>query len=379
MKLKTLKIISFFLIISLWGCNEKVNETSSFENKEINDERIILTQAQYDQSKMTIGSMENKSFPKVINVNGMIDIPPENRAVVHAKMGGYIKTIPFLNGDKVQKGQELLKLENPDFIAIQQQYLEVFEELSYLKAEFDRQTSMKAENITSQKSFLKAESNYNTAIASYEGLKKQLVLLNISPSNVEQGNITSVVTIYAPISGSVTKISATKGSYVSPATEIMVVIDNSHVHLELSVFEKDIMNVKNNQEIDFKIPEASSKIFKANVYLIGAEIEKDRTIKVHAHLQNEEENNFLVGMYVNANIITNAVSGKALPSEAMVEVDDKFYVLELDAKEGNTYYFNQRKVNELISYDGYSLIENPDSFKENSKFLTKGAYNLIGE
>lgn len=60
-------------------------------------------------------------------------------------------------------------------------------------------------------------------------------------------------------------MNVTKGSYVSPATSILEIIDNEHVHLELSVFEKDIMVVKKGQEIDFKIPEASEEIFKAYV------------------------------------------------------------------------------------------------------------------
>ncbi|UWX56178.1 hypothetical protein NYZ99_07890 [Maribacter litopenaei] len=38
----------------------------------------------------------------------------ENRAVVNATMGGYIKTTPFLIGDKVSKGQTLVTLENPN-------------------------------------------------------------------------------------------------------------------------------------------------------------------------------------------------------------------------------------------------------------------------
>lgn len=381
MKLKTFKIIPFFLIISLWSCNDEVKESKSIENenKEISDEQIVITQAQFKQNNMIVGSLENRSFPELVNVTGMIDVPPENRAVVSAKMGGYIKTTPLLNGDQVKKGQVLVTVENPEFVNIQQHYMEVNEQLTYLKAEFDRQTLMKTENITSQKSFLKAESDYKTAVASYAGLKKQLQLLNISPSYVERGDITSVSTIYAPISGSISKINVTKGSYVSSATEIMEIIDNKHIHLELSVFEKDIMNIKKGQEIDFKIPEASSKIFKAEVYLVGAAIEENRTIKVHAHLENEEENNFLVGMFVNASIVTNSILGKALPSEAIVEVDNIFYVLALDNKDGDTFYFSKRKVDIIISYNGYSLIENSTSFQESSKFLTKGAFNLLGE
>ena len=66
----------------------------------------------------------------------------------------------------------------------------------------------------------------------------------------------------------------------------MEIIDNSHIHLELSVFEKDILKIKKEQEINFKIPDASSNVFKAEVHLIGTALEENRTIKVHAHLED---------------------------------------------------------------------------------------------
>jgi cobalt-zinc-cadmium efflux system membrane fusion protein len=273
----------------------------------------------------------------------------------------------------------LVTIENPEFVTIQQQYMEVNEQLTYLKAEYDRQTTMKAENITSQKSFLKAESDYKTAVASYTGLDKQLRMLNISPSRVRAGTISSVVSIYAPISGSITKVNVTKGSYVSPATSIMEIIDSNHIHLELSVFEKDIMKIKKGQNIDFRIPEASSDIYKAQVHLVGASIETNRTIKVHGHLDNESDNNFLTGMFVDADIITNSAFAKALPSESMIVVDEVSYILVLDKKEGETYYFNQEEVEVSETYDGFSIIKNKNGFKLDAQFLTKGTFNLLGE
>jgi len=149
----------------------------------------------------------------------------------------------------VRKGQVLVTLENPEFIKLQQEYLEVNEQLSYLKSEYNRQVSMKAENITSQKSFLKAESDYKTAVAKHTGLDKQLRMLHISPSIVRSGTISSVVSIYAPISGSITKVNISKGSYLSPATEILEIIDTDHIHLELSVFVEGYYEDKKGQEI----------------------------------------------------------------------------------------------------------------------------------
>jgi cobalt-zinc-cadmium efflux system membrane fusion protein len=381
MKRHIYTILTLSLTLALYSCGEQSNPTNlaEVESTAAMDKRIQITQAQFEQSNMILGTLEEKSFPNIVSVNGMIDVPPENRAVVNATMGGYIKTTSLLVGDVVRKGQVLVTLENPEFIRLQQEYMEVNEQLSYLKSEYDRQVSMKAENITSQKSYLKAESEYKTAVAKHTGLDRQLRMLNISPSSVRSGNISSVVSIYAPISGSITKVNISKGSYLSPATEILEIIDTDHIHLELSVFEKDIMKIKKGQEIDFKIPEASSDRYKAEVHLVGTSIEENRTIKVHGHLENEEKTHFLTGMFINASIITDSAFAKAVPNEAVVEVDGVFYVLVLDQKEGDTYYFNQEEVKVKSSYNGFTVIENKSSFDSETKFLTQGAFNLIGD
>jgi len=328
------KISILSIVFSLWSCADKENQTldSDSQNTNVTDERVQVTQAQFEKTNMLLGKLEEKPFHTVVKANGMIDVPPENRAVVSAIKGGYIRTTPLLVGDKVRKGQALVTIENPEFVTMQQQYMEIKGQIDFLKADFERQETMVAENITSQKNYLKAESAYKTAVATLNGLKKQLELLNISTSQVENGNMTSVITVYAPISGSVTKVNVSKGTFVSPATMIMEIIDNEHIHLELSVFEKDIMKLQKGQKIEFKIPEASQDTFEAEVHLIGTSIDQNRTIKVHGHIKDESKYNFLTGMFVNASIVTDSKISKGLPSGAIVNVDGTDQVLMLDEK-----------------------------------------------
>lgn len=371
------KIISLSIIAVVYACGD-ATKSSDAETPEKGDGLIQVTETQFRTNGMQLGKLEAKAFPITVAVNGTIDVPPENRAVVSATMGGYIKTTPLLQGDVVKKGQLLVTIENPEFVRMQQEYMEVHQQLTYLKAEFDRQQTMKAENITSQKSYLQAESAYKSAVAKHTGLSRQLQLLHISPSQVAQGNISSVASIYAPISGSISRVNVTRGTYVSPAMAILEIIDNEHVHLELSVFEKDIMSIKKGQEIEFKIPEASEETFKAEVYLVGAAMEDDRTIKVHGHLMDESENNFLTGMFVEAAIITSSKNEKALPNDAVVMVEGNAYVMVLDRLEGDVYYFREQQVQVSGTTSEFTAMEPNDVFTSETQFLTKGAFGLLG-
>ncbi|WP_299120961.1 efflux RND transporter periplasmic adaptor subunit [uncultured Winogradskyella sp.] len=367
------KIVVLSSVLTILGCRNSNNETKI--NSQQTDDRIIVSKEQFKQNNMQLGSIEDEAFPMSIKVNGMIDVPPENKAVVNSITGGYIKTIPLLVGDVVKKGQKLVTIENPEFVEMQQEYMEIKEQLNYLKSEYERQSIMFKENIISQKVFLKAESEYKTATAKYNGLRKQLTLLNINPTSVEQGNITSVVNLYAPIGGSITEVNVSKGTYVSPSTSILEIIDNSHIHIELSVFEKDILNIKKDQKISFSIPEASEKSYEAIVHLVGTSIDENRTIKVHAHPLDESQH-FLTGMFVNAKIITDTRNSIALPEDALVESDDNYYALLLDEETNDSYFFKQVKIKKGTSYNGFSEI-NDTNLNSTDKFLVNGAFNLI--
>ncbi len=369
-------LIATLLIIASSCGNSEKQPTDVMQPDE---GQIVLSKQQFMNSSMLLDTLKMRSFPEVVKVSGMIDVPPENKAIINATMGGYIKETSWLIGDQVKKGQLLVVVENPEFVKMQQEYLEVKEQLNYLKAEYERQRVLFEEKISSQKSFLKTESEYRVSVAKYNGLKKQLEMLNISPEQTEQGTLKSTSNIYSPINGSITRLNVSKGTYVSPASPIMEIIDNSHIHLELSVFEKDIMKIKKEQPIQFKIPEASTEIFEAEVHLIGTSIDANRSIKVHGHLKDGAKSNFLTGMFVEANIITDAQELSALPSEAVVSVDDKTYVLRLVEENENGYIFEQIEVLTSASYSNYSGILNAADFNPGDKFLGRGAFNLIAE
>lgn len=375
MALKVYKITPLLILLFLVACRNNTEEKESSDTKE--DLTITVSKEQFQASEMALGLIEIKPFPALIQATGMIEVPPQNKAVVSALMGGYIKETPLLIGDKVAKGQVLLTLENPEFITLQQNYLETKQQLGFLQAEFERQKQLVEEKITSQKNFLKAESDYKGKLALYNGLRQKLIMLNIPIAQVEAGNIRSVLNIYSPISGSVTKMHVSKGMYVSPADEILEITDNDHIHLELRVFEKDIMTLKIGQKIVFTIPEASSEFFGAEVYLIGTHIEENRTVRVHAHLKDEEDNRFLTGMFVEAQIETSETQKPALPTEALAEIDNAVYALKLISEDQDKYVFEQLRVKSERRHEGYSAIELTEAKDKDATYLVKGAFSLF--
>jgi cobalt-zinc-cadmium efflux system membrane fusion protein len=377
--MKNILFITIFSFALLSSCKKTSEDTTDkHQETEHHDDHIKVTQEQFDANAMQLETLTKQRFPKVVKATGMIDVPPQSIEVITSFSGGYIKKSALLIGDKVKKGQALVTIENPEFVEMQQEYLEIAAQLSYLKSEYERQKTLFDEQITSQKSYLKAQSEYKTKLAMYNGKRKRLRMLNINPTSVEQGKITSVITLYATISGSVTKVNVSKGTYVSPADEIMQIVNTDHIHIELTVFEKDVMNIKEEQHISFKIPEASNKIFEAEVHLVGTVIdETTRTVKVHGHLHEDEKNTFAIGMFVDAEIELSNKTALAILEDAILEDDHETHVLVLEHQENGNYTFKKVEVEVGKKHKGFVEIIS-DNIKPTDKILTKGAYALVG-
>ncbi len=392
--MKTLKYSIIILLLISVSCNKNGHNHSEEEHQhgendhhdhgktEIekgHEEDIIITKAQFKANQMQLGNVTEQPFSELVKTTGFIDIPPQNKEIISAISGGYIKKTALLVGDKVKKGQALVSIENPKFIDLQQKYLEVFSQMTYLKSEYNRQKTLFNENITSKKIYLKAKSDYNRNAATYNGLRKRLRLLNISPANVERGNITSTITLYASIAGSVTLLNVSKGTYVSSQDVIMEIVNMDHIHLELTVFEKDIMQIKEEQRINFSIPEASTKKYEADVHLVGTAIDAiTRTVKVHGHLPENEKHSFVVGMFVNAEIETTTKKGLAIPSSAILENEEHFVVLVLKTEKNEKYIFESKEVIIGKVQNNFTEIISKN-IQVTDKILIKGGYSFVGE
>lgn len=370
-----MKNILYILSLCLLAISCK--ETKTEEATEKNDNLIRVTTAQFQSGNMQIASAVEQDFDVTVKTSGKIDVPPQNRAQITSFIGGYVKSTTLLVGDKVQKGQALLTLENTEFLDIQKEYLDVAEQINYLKSEYERQKTLFDEKITSQKNYLKAESEYRRAKGMYQSLRAKLVLLNISPANVEKGRLTSIITIYAPISGDIVVMNANVGMHFSPADVILDIIQTSHLHLELNVFEKDILKVKEGQKIKFTVPEASKEVFNAEVHLVGKSIEgNERTINVHGHLDEKMTQKLITGMFVEAGIVVDSKKGLAIPVEALITENNKNFVLLLKDDKNNSYAFQKTAVTIGERADKYVEIIPNNQINASSKILIKGVFDV---
>jgi cobalt-zinc-cadmium efflux system membrane fusion protein len=367
-------------MLTLASCNSKgkteaANTETTIENTD--QEVITITENQFRSGNMELGKISMQKFNTVVKANGMFAVPPQNQADVSAYFAGYVKEINLLPGNAVKQGQVLFTIENPEYVQVQQDFLEAQGRLSYLKSDYERQKELMTDNVTSKKVFLKAESDYTVTMAQYQSLKKRLSLMNINPNTLTGENIRSVISVTSPLSGYATSVNASKGMYLNPSDIAVTVTNTDDLHIELKIFEKDLPIVKVGQQINVRLQNDTDKVYKGVVHLVNKTINaQDRTVNIHGDLANEEEVKlFAPGMYIEAEILTTTAEHPALPSEAVANIDNDFFVL---VKEDSTN-FKRVLVKIGATNNGFTQILNAADFEPNMEFLTKGAFNLITE
>jgi cobalt-zinc-cadmium efflux system membrane fusion protein len=373
-------IIPVFVLPILISCGgEDTSMNKEIENEK-NSNTIVITSSQFELGKMEVGSFSNQTFHKIVKANGMLDVPPENKSTVSAYFGGYVKNISLLQGQKIAKGQTLFTLESPDYIQVQQDFLESKSQLSYLKSDYERQKGLSSSNVSSQKTFLKAESDYKTTLARYESLKMKLQLMNINSNSVTELNLSSTIAVKAPISGFVTSVLATKGMFLNPSDIALTIMNTEHMHIELNIFEQDLTSVVIGQEVSFSIQNGHTP-YKAEVHLINKAIDPEkRTVKVHCHFNKESDALSLTpGMFVEAEIYASSDSSLALPINSVVSIENKSYVLLQKKSTKDQQKFEKVEVKIGQTNQDYIEILNANDFEVNSQILINGAFNLIKE
>jgi len=360
----------FSLIIVSCSTSSEKKETASVIEKQSTE--VVLSDEQFKSIKIQLGSVESRSLSGSIKANGMLDVPPQNLVSISAPLGGFVKSTELLQGMHVKKGQVVAVLEHPDYIQMQQDYLDNKNQLEFLEQEYNRQLDLSKENVNALKALQHSKSSYLSTKAKVEGLKAKLKLVNINPATIESGEIKNSVDIISPIAGYVSQVNVNIGMHVSPTDVMFRIVDTEHVHAEAQVFEKDIPKLKVGQLAHILLSNETKERL-AKVFLIGKEITAERTVRVHCHLEGEDAN-LIPGTYFSAIIETGLNSVSALPIDAIVNFEAKHFVFV--EKDATSHRYELLEIKTGTSDGGYMEIDSQlNDFK--NKIVVSGSFELL--
>lgn len=344
-----------------------------------NENQVSLTQKQMETIGVELGEIEQKELQNVIRANGLLKVPNQSKAQVTSLYSGQIKSISVRPGDLVRKGQTIAVIENPSQVLVQEQYLNVMSQIQMTQTEVNRQKELYEGSAGALKNLQYAESQLKTLQTQKASLSKQLQMMGINPSSVSNRNLSSSMSVKAPISGEIGAVLVDIGAYVDMASPIVNIVDNSSLHLDLGVFEKDLAQVKKGQLIHFTLTNNPVKEYDAQIFSIGTAFEDgSKSIPVHARVDGDKSG-LIDGMNVVALISIGESLVPAIPTEAIVNIGAEDFIFIVIGQEEDEFTFEKIPIVKGTTDVGYSQITPLIEIPDDSKIVTKGAFFVMSK
>nr|WP_314896726.1 efflux RND transporter periplasmic adaptor subunit [uncultured Flavobacterium sp.] len=363
-------IITIIAIVFLSSCGDKKIESETEASPTI-ENTTTLTDAQIKNAGIETGKIEQKEISSTLKLNGKIDVPPQNLVSISVPMGGYLKYTKLLEGMYVTKGQVLCVVEDQQYIQLQEDYLLAKAKIGYAKAEFERQKELNRSKASSDKVYQQAQSEYNSLSVMVQSYGEKLKFAGINPSNVSTKNISKSINVYSPINGYISKVNVNIGKYVNPSDILFEIVDPSDIHLALTVFEKDINKLAIGQSLFAYTNTNPEKKYPCKIILIGKDFSENRSTEIHCHFTDYDKA-LLPGMYMNAEIELKSQQSNVLPSDAIVNYENKNYIF---VSKGNKQ-FEMKEITIGTVENGFTEIISNNDLKE-ATIVIKGAYSLL--
>ncbi|WP_405198910.1 efflux RND transporter periplasmic adaptor subunit [Christiangramia sp. LLG6405-1] len=385
------KFIGILLFLLIVACNQQKNkstdstsDSTSTDSTSVSNDQVELSEEQIKTAEIKLGALIEKQMGTEISVNGSTELKPNYFASVSPPANGYVYQINVQEGDQVNKGAVLAILEHPDYIQLQQDFLEASGQYDYLKKELERQKTLSDANVSAKKNYQQTQSDYEMARAKYFATRERLKFIGIQPGSVEAGNIQSRISLRAPINGIVSQINSHKGELINMQQSLFEIIDNSHLFVKLSVFEKNINSIKKGEEFSFTVPSFDVlKNYQGTITGINRKMNQvskmmEATGSINEYIE------LVPGLYVEAKIQGEEVAVFALPNEAIVKDKSEEFIFvsqgtQTESTGEKTIAFKMIKVVTGIREDGFTQITNTESFKDSQGIVISGAYYLKSE
>lgn len=242
------------------------------------------------------------SVPNEPTFNGILVLPPQSRATVTLTMGGSIRSTTLLPGAYVKQGTVLATLENPDFIALQQSYLDSHAQYEFLRTEFLRQQTLAREEASSQKHFQQSKAEYLSMRSRMDAAAAQLALLGVDTTRLLAGGIIPYLDIKAPISGYAADVKMNIGRHFDVGEPLCEIVNKSDMMLRLTAYEKDLANLRAGDRVEFRVNGIEGETFHGVITMVGQQVNNEnRSIDVYVRIEGQNPQ-FRPGMYAMARI-----------------------------------------------------------------------------
>jgi membrane fusion protein (multidrug efflux system) len=309
--LKTLpfQLLIFCLVIS--SCKQKGSETNKFlEDKK--DSTIVNE----DKQKVSVMILRYGDFNKEIISNGKLIAL--NKADLKFRSSENISAVYVKNGDRVEKGQVIAKLDDFTLSNTLKQSRNQFE-----RAKIDLLDVLISQGYNIKDTALIPENTMKTARIK-SGIDKAESDLEMAEYNL------SATVLKAPISGIVANLFSKENNLSNQSEKFCTIVDDSRFEAEFPVLESELASVKEGQSVRI-IPFSFNDVeVKGEVIKINPVVDQNGMVKVDA-VCNNTDNKLFEGMNIKIVLEEKVPYQLVIPKQAVVLRSEKQVVFTYKA------------------------------------------------
>ena len=268
---------------------------------------------------------ESYNAPATLNTTGTVSPDVAREVPVISLASGRIIDIKTRLGDAVHKGQLLLQVQSPDITNAFDAYLKAKNDELLARKTYERAKILYDKGAYPLSTLEQAEDAEDDAKADLAAAEQQLKTLG-----VDKDHPSSIVPVYAPISGVIISQNVTNAAAVgvtySGSSTAFTIADLTTVWILCDVYENDLPKIALGQEAKIHPNGYPDKVLTGTISEIDPSLDPTlRTAKVRIQMKNP---GFLkLGMFVNATFESRGTDlFPVVPADAILHLHDRDWV-----------------------------------------------------
>jgi membrane fusion protein, heavy metal efflux system len=327
--MKRRKFASAALGSSLWlllaGCGQTKGDPKAEAPppaKVEHEQDANVIQVEHPEQFPLVSAVEHDSFSQ-LTVTGTVNPDVSRNVPVISIATGRVVEIKARLGDKVEKGQVLLRVQSADVSGAFSDYRKAVADEKLARVQFERAKLLYDKGAISLNDYQTAEDVENKAKVDVENTTERLRVLG---GNINQP--AAIVDIRAPVSGVITDQQVTNAAGVAGlgSPNPFTISDLSHVWILCDVYENDLANVHLGETAEIRLNAYPDKVFTGRIGNVSPVLDPTlRSAKVRIEVNNPGL--MKVGMFVTATFHGQKKEAhSAVPATAILHLHDREWV-----------------------------------------------------
>lgn len=233
-------------------------------------DKIVVPEGSPLRERLTIAAAGSELVRATLVLPGIVEADPARTAAVLPPLGGRILELKVALGDRVAKGQALAVLDSPDLAQAYDDNDKAADLLRLTETNLRRQEEAFKIGGAAERDLDQAKSDHTQAAAEYARTQARLKVVGAKSRGIRQ------LTVFAPVSGSVTTLSVAQGNMINDATQpMMTIADLSSVWVTALVPEKDVSQVAKDEDAEVILAAYPDQTLHGKVLFVSDVIEPD--------------------------------------------------------------------------------------------------------